>query len=237
MTPSERGAYIHLLAICWCSSDCTIPDDDAKLRSLSGLRADDDITFLHSVFHRHPEFPGKLINNRLMEEFEKAGQKCMKQRDNAKKRWTSDAKAMPPHSDGNAVEDPSESHRHNIGDNIGEENTNNHVPASAPPTDKRIAGFEEFYRLYPLKKGRIAAEKAYRKTLASGVSHEYLMEALKSQLKELRFLAGQRTSKGSIPCKHPSTWLNSGSYYDEKAEESPDPSYEDDLEKQLLSKG
>ena len=37
MTPEQEGAYIRLLARCWNSKDCTLPDDDASLAVFSRL--------------------------------------------------------------------------------------------------------------------------------------------------------------------------------------------------------
>ena len=37
MSPAARAGYIYLLASCWQSDDCSIPDDDIKLAEMSGL--------------------------------------------------------------------------------------------------------------------------------------------------------------------------------------------------------
>lgn len=69
-----------------------------------------------------------------------------------------------------------------------------------PPT------FEEWYEAYPLKKGKIAAQKAYVKALRI-TTHEVLMAAA------LRFRVDATRDPAFTP--HPATWLNAGRWEDE----------------------
>lgn len=91
MTPSEEGAYIHLLCIAWNTDDCSLPDDDNQLAILSRLGegwSNGSSTKIRKCFVKKD---GKLYNERLLKEREKqvlwreksskAGKK------GAKKRW------------------------------------------------------------------------------------------------------------------------------------------------------
>jgi len=73
MTLEEEGAYIHLLAHCWDSDDCTLPDDDNALAELSRLgpkwHSTDSGSKLKLCFEPHPRKAGRLINVRLHSEF------------------------------------------------------------------------------------------------------------------------------------------------------------------------
>ena len=71
MTPAEEGAYIRLLAYCWDSGDCSIPDDDEELAAMSRLAEgwlNGSGIKLRKQFKPHPSKPGYLTNARLLEE-------------------------------------------------------------------------------------------------------------------------------------------------------------------------
>src|SRR5215471_18539601 len=74
MTLEEEGAYIHLLAHCWDSQDCTLPDDDSELAQLSRMGErwfNGGSTTLRKCFVPHPRKTRRLTNLRLLEEFRK----------------------------------------------------------------------------------------------------------------------------------------------------------------------
>lgn len=81
MTPEEEGAYIRLLCYAWGNSDCSLPDDDQILASLSrlGERWNTCSTKLKNCFTARANKPGKLFNERLLEERKK-------QKENSRKR-------------------------------------------------------------------------------------------------------------------------------------------------------
>jgi hypothetical protein len=73
--------------------------------------------------------------------------------------------------------------------------------------------FDDFWKVYPRKVGKIHAEKAYAKALAGGATPDQLIAgasfyAMEKKLTEPQFV------------KHPATWLNGGCWQDE-----PDPAY------------
>ncbi|MDH4328549.1 MAG: YdaU family protein [Nitrospira sp.] len=70
-TLAEQGAYIRLLSVCWLSGTCSIPDDDKKIATLSGL-PEQELTFVRSMFTKHPTIEHALTNERLLLEWVKA---------------------------------------------------------------------------------------------------------------------------------------------------------------------
>ena len=69
--------------------------------------------------------------------------------------------------------------------------------------------FAEFWKEYPLKVAKAAAEKKYRAMVKSADVHDKIMRGLRSQLKEL-----ESRERKYIP--HPTTWLNQGRWEDEQ---------------------
>lgn len=68
--------------------------------------------------------------------------------------------------------------------------------------------FAEFYELYPRKKSRMDAEKAWGQMLKKGVSAEEIMAGLRRNLPELK-----RKDPQFVP--YPASWLRAGSWEDE----------------------
>ncbi len=76
-------------------------------------------------------------------------------------------------------------------------------------------GFEDFWKLYPLKKGKGAALKIWKRMKLDVRRKAYV--ALKAQLPSLR--AKKHDSRGNY-CPHPATWLNQGRWDDEVEDEA-----------------
>ncbi len=74
MPPEYEGAYIRLLAYCWESGDCSLPDDDDALARLSRLGEGwlkGGCNLVRKCFIPHPKKPGFLTNERLYNELQK----------------------------------------------------------------------------------------------------------------------------------------------------------------------
>lgn len=73
MTAEQEGAYIRLLCYAWSDPDCSIPDDDTQLASLSrlGSRWESVKDLVRSCFRSDSKKPGRLINKRLVAEKKK----------------------------------------------------------------------------------------------------------------------------------------------------------------------
>ena len=69
MTPAQEGAYIRLLCYCWNDPDCSLPDDDDTLATLSRLGNEGWLeggsTVVKVCFNQHPTKKGFLTNNKL----------------------------------------------------------------------------------------------------------------------------------------------------------------------------
>lgn len=71
MTPTEEGAYIHLLAIAWDNGDCSLPNNDKDLAMLSRLNEGWFNGSGEKIRKNFYERDGKLYNKRLEEELKK----------------------------------------------------------------------------------------------------------------------------------------------------------------------
>lgn len=87
-------------------------------------------------------------------------------------------------------------------------------PADKPKAARKLAGFDDWYALYPKKVGKAAAERAWPGAVKRAGSPEAIIEALKQQLPALE-------AKDRQYVKNPATWLNQGCWDDEI--EKPDP--------------
>lgn len=118
MTLEEEGAYIRLLARCWDSDDCTLPDDDQKLAVLSRMGErwhsyGPAMNPVKNCFKAHPSKPGRLMNERLMNEWKKLKafqkEKSESGRKGAESRWKGGI-AQPSvrhkHPHGSAIDSP-----------------------------------------------------------------------------------------------------------------------------------
>lgn len=89
-------------------------------------------------------------------------------------------------------------------------------PPQTPATPRKRPvppRFEDFWRTYPRRVGKIAAEKAYAKALAAGTTPDELIAGAS-------FYAMEKKLSDPKYIKHPATWLNDGCWQDE-----PDPAY------------
>lgn len=74
MKPEYEGGYIRLLCYMWNDEDCSLPDDDEVLASLSRLNErwfSGGSAMVRKCFVKHPNKDGFLTNNRLQKEREK----------------------------------------------------------------------------------------------------------------------------------------------------------------------
>ena len=111
MTLEQEGAYIHLLAHCWESEDCGLPDDDKQLAILSrmGERWFSESAAVKECFVGHPTRKGRLINSRLYryrkELRGKQRERAASGRKGANSRWKTASKEY-----GSAIEEPMAKH-------------------------------------------------------------------------------------------------------------------------------
>jgi len=74
MTLEQQGAYMRLLCFAWLDDDCSLPNDDAELASLSGMGErwfTNGSQVVRRCFTEMPNNPSRLVNERLVVEREK----------------------------------------------------------------------------------------------------------------------------------------------------------------------
>ena len=199
MTPSQRGAYIQLLAYCWDSGDCSLPDDDIKLAALSGLGqewSNGSSTPVRECFILHPVKSGHLTNDRLYKERVKQEEwrvKCaeagLKSGENRRKSKVKRRSKAPS------------TKRQPAGSGLVELNGNS-ASASALVSLTEIL-FSRFWKEYPLKVGKQNAVKSFQKCCPDEPTLESILAGgdrwRKSQ---------QWTRDAGKYIHHPATFLN-----------------------------
>jgi len=85
-----------------------------------------------------------------------------------------------------------------------------HSPRLAEDCNLMQQRFNEFWKAYPRKAGKGAAEKAWDRIKPTAELHSIILDAITQQKKSLQW---QRDNGQYIP--HPSTWLNNKCWYDE----------------------
>lgn len=106
--------------------------------------------------------------------------------------------------------------------------TNNNVnnvnkEYSALSKQALMVRFENLWKIYPVKKGKAAAKKAYQKAVKDGVSDEAILNGIKAYKREIK-------SKGISPgyIAHGSTWFNQRRWEDEYRTQDLPVAYEEE---------
>lgn len=111
MTPAQEGGYFRLLCYAWLDKDCSLPDDDVQLATLSRLGegwlangSNQMSTVVRKCFVPHPKLAGRLVNVRLLKEREKqrlwreksakGGIKSGKTRSSKKEGWLANGSSL-----------------------------------------------------------------------------------------------------------------------------------------------
>lgn len=95
--------------------------------------------------------------------------------------------------------------------------------ASSIP-DEYTTDFEEFWKIYPRRKGKVAAFRVWRKLSLAQKRRAYV--ALKKQLPALNAMI---RGPNENFCPHPSTWLNEGRFDDEPEQRSTTSALDRDI--------
>lgn len=206
MTLAEQGMYLRLLCFAW--REGSIPSNANALRTLCGDYApeyqDQDFNMerLVAMFIPHPEKPDRLISRRLEIERKSMEDRAEKAKTSANTRWTGgDANAMRTHSDGSSTQ---QCERNAKQKQKQKQNKNTTTPYS-PPGD-----FENFWNAYPNRKGKGAAEKAWKQIKPNESLVAKILSAIEEQKKSQAWI---KDGGDFIP--HPATWLNQKRWDDE----------------------
>jgi uncharacterized protein YdaU (DUF1376 family) len=201
LTTEQHGVYLVLLMLAWRRPDCALPDDLSLIRrmlcgcisDMHGNRFNKLVPpILERFFTRTKE---GYFQKRQRKEREKSEKISEKAQESSNKRWAR-AKENNALADAKAILLQSQSHTQ---DKEKKEETR----------ARRAWPFEEFWKLFPNKVGKGAAEKAFRKVEKSqSVDFPFLLEALR------RYAA----KNDDRPWCNPATWLNQSRWTDEPAE-------------------
>jgi uncharacterized protein YdaU (DUF1376 family) len=206
MTPEEEGAYIHLLAHCWLSEDCALPDDDTELAQLSRLGErwlKGASVKLRLCFTPHPRKPGRIFNARLLEERKKQDAWRRKSQEGGK--HSAETRRLRSQQASRVVEGSL-----NGGSRVVEPQGNSSSAFSSEKKDIRSRRTDVFWTTYPKKRNKGQAEKAW----ASLKPDDVLLGTMLNKLDQAKQTADWQKEQGKyIP--YPATWLNAKGWEDE----------------------
>ncbi|MEO8679239.1 MAG: DUF1376 domain-containing protein [Vicinamibacterales bacterium] len=204
MNLTELGAYIRLLCLCWMEQ--SLPSDLVVLGRRCGVSA---VTFTRLWPALEPCFvvsEGRLVQPRIERERRKqdtwramkaeAGKKGGEAKAAAKqKRSRRLAEASPPSSSSSSLSDlPSSSSVFDL----------------QPSVENTETRFRRFWAIYPNRKAKGEALKAWQKRNPSEAMTEIIIAAVERQK-----LWPDWTKNSGQFIPHPATWLNRGSWEDE----------------------
>ncbi len=230
MSAAESGIYMRLICHCWLS--VTLPNIPRVLAKMAGV-SDEEFSSCWPAVEQcfYVNATGRLQHARLDKEREKQeafrAMQSEKGQKGAEKRWprlqpgdtTATTEGMPGDSSSSSspisdllLRSPSSSPISNL--QTSKRNTNNkQVP---PFTEKTVAlrapdtAFDAFWRVYPKKVGKGAAQKAWTRINPPPETVALMLAAVKLQQGWSQW---QKDDGQFIP--HPSTWLNQGRWQDE----------------------
>jgi uncharacterized protein YdaU (DUF1376 family) len=206
MSLEEEGAYIHLLAHCWDSQDCTLPDDDSELAQLSRMGErwfNGGSTTLRKCFVCHPRKIGRLTNLRLLEEFRKYTRWIQKSREGGLRSGEARRKQVKG------------------GSRVVEPKGNSSSSSSLKTYRERKSGselnghgtsFEIFWKAYPRKEGK----KPCWEWWTQHKPDDLLVGRMLAKIEQAQQTKKWKDESGKfIPM--PATWLNQERWDDEYA--------------------
>lgn len=221
MNLSQIGAYSLLLAACWDSDDCSLPDDDRTLAALSRMGdqwGTDASMPVRACFVPHPKHPGHLTNKRLLKEFtslqkfrrakQRAGhvggvKSGLSRRQIRVKDTEADLKQCL-----DFASSKTESKR-----TSSSSSSSSILKSKTTVLNGHQSGFDIFWKAYPKKRGKGQAEKVWAKLQPDDVLLGTMLGKLDQAKQTLQW-----TKDGGEFIPHPTTWLNGKGWEDEFAE-------------------
>lgn len=224
MNLSQVGAYSFLLAACWDSDDCSLPDDEKTLAALSRMGEQwvtDASAPVRACFVAHPKHPGYLTNERLLAEF-KSLQKFRRDKQRAgqiggvksglSRRQISakDTEADPKHTFDSASSKPEAKRTSSSSSSILKKKEKSAQPATPVYLNGSQAGFQIFWTAYPRKRNKGRAEEAWLKLKPD----EVLLGLMLAKIEQAKQTPDWKKEDGEyIP--YPASWLNAKGWEDE----------------------
>jgi uncharacterized protein YdaU (DUF1376 family) len=207
MTLEEEGAYIHLLAHCWDSPDCTLPNDDSELAQLSRMGErwlNGGSTTLRKCFIPHPRKSGRLTNLRLLEEFRKYTRWIQKSREGGIRSGEIRRKQV---KGGSTVVEPKANSSSSSSLNSYRERKGSRI---ASELNGHGSSFELFWAAYPKKEGKGACRRWWKDHKPDDV----LLGLMLAKIEQAK-LTQKWNEQGGKFIPMPSTWLNQERWEDE----------------------
>lgn len=209
LTPDQHGGYLLLLLAMWKGGGY-LPDDDEELQPITRL-SDEAWARARGRLRRFftPTDDGRLTQKRLLTEYLDAVQRYGKRIESSRAAVESKARkrAMEEPNDipnGEPNGRPNGQHNDKDKDNAS---TKQKVTIARP-----VARFAEFWELYPVKKGRKAAEWKWKQRNLDAIADHIIDDVRRRMAKDRQWLDGY------IP--HGSTYVN-GSGWEDMIDESP----------------
>jgi uncharacterized protein YdaU (DUF1376 family) len=207
MTLEEEGAYIHLLAHCWDSPDCTMPDDDSELAQLSRMGErwfNGGSTTLRKCFVPHPRKPQRLTNLRLLEEFRKYTRWVQKSREGGIRSGETRRKQV---KGGSTVVEPK-------GNSSSSSSLKNYRKRKGSFCEIELNGhgssFDVFWAAYPKHEGKKVCQQWWDKNKPD----DGLLGVMLAKIEQAKQTQKWKEQGGKfIPM--PATWLNQERWEDE----------------------
>jgi uncharacterized protein YdaU (DUF1376 family) len=202
---AARGMHVHLMCIAWQQDPpCTLPDDDSVIRKWCGNPKQWSKLRLQ-ILRSWKRVGGRWVQEGLLREFEKQQNYSDSRRQAAEARWKKDdAYASGTHSIRNALLLQSSS-------SLKIKDTDMRKRASVPvDLNGARTGFEIFWKAYPRKRNKPAAEKSWQELKPDDV----LLGVMLSKV----YLAKQTqqwTEKKGKYIPYPASWLNANGWEDE----------------------
>jgi len=195
MSTAAVGAYILLLCKAWHESPpCSIPDNDSTLARWARLSADEWSSVKQAVLSAWTLCGDRWTQGRLLREFEGYRAKSNQAKDAAELRWERERqRKMLPQCVRIADALP-----HAFGSESG---------SDPPAGSDSESPFKAFWRLYPHRVGKGAAERAWAKATRQ-TEHSVILRAVHE-------FAASPTAAGEY-CPHPATWLNGRRWLDDR---------------------
>ncbi|KKL11339.1 hypothetical protein LCGC14_2546830 [marine sediment metagenome] len=211
LTTQEHGAYLLLIFHYW-GRFSPPKDDDVMLARIINISLRQWKRIRPVIQEFFDVRDGKWFHYRIEAEMRKASDIMMKRSEAGKK---SDAKrnTCSTHDEHmgcgpSPSPSPSPSKDLKVKNNVLSE-----AESTTPAKHKYTSLFEEFWKAYPVKRGKGAAFKAYKRARASGVNNAALIAAISEARQK-----SPEWAKGYI--QHPATWLNQRGWENEFTEEA-----------------
>lgn len=224
LSTAEHGAYLLLLMHGWRHG--SIPDDDAALARIVGLRLDHwrKMSAAIRAFHQ-PDGNGGLVQKRLEAERAKSAKRSEARTVASQSRWRNSGGYSPELATSYSEPKPLENNEcgdanASVLDAFCIVQSQSHIHPSTKkeilgtcPTPVRVrsaplTGFDEFWALYPRKVGKGYARKAWPRAVRAAGSPDEIIVGLRVLLHTLDMREGGRF------CPHPATWLNAERWAD-----------------------